>query len=72
MTAFLIDEMFPVAAAGLLRTRHGRDAVHVTEAGLRAADDTQVAAAARAKAGLSSLRTSRISPPSATWSWCSF
>ena len=49
MTAFLIDEMFPVAAAGLLRTGHGRDAVHVTEAGLRAADDTQVAAAARAQ-----------------------
>ena len=49
MTAFLIDEMFPVVAAGLLRTRHGRDAVHVTEAGLRAADDTRVAAAARAE-----------------------
>jgi hypothetical protein len=49
VTAFLIDEMFPVAAAGLLRTRHGRDAVHVTEVGLRAAADTQVAAAARAQ-----------------------
>ena len=49
MTAFLIDEMFPVAAAELLRTRHGRDAVHVSEVGLRAADDTQVAAAARAE-----------------------
>ncbi len=49
MTAFLIDEMFPVAVAELLRTRHGRDAVHVTEVGLRAADDTQVAAAARAE-----------------------
>ena len=49
MTAFLIDDMFPAAAAGLLRTRHGRDTVHVTEAGLRAADDTQVAAAARAE-----------------------
>lgn len=49
MTAFLIDEMFPVTAAELLRTRHRRDAVHVTEVGLRAADDTQVAAAARAE-----------------------
>jgi len=49
VTAFLIDEMFSAAAAELLRTRHGRDAVHVTEAGLRAADDTQVAAAARAQ-----------------------
>ncbi len=49
MTAFLIDEMFPVAAAEILRSRHGRDAVHVTEVGLRGADDTQVAAAARAE-----------------------
>ena len=49
MTAFLIDEMFPVAAAELLRSRLGRDAVHVSEVGLRAADDVQVAAAARAE-----------------------
>jgi Domain of unknown function (DUF5615) len=49
VTAFLVDEMFPAAAAELLRTRHGRDAVHVTEAGLRGADDAQVAAAARAQ-----------------------
>jgi Domain of unknown function (DUF5615) len=48
VTAFLIDEMFPVAAAEVLRTRYGRDAVHVAEVGLRAADDAQVAAAARA------------------------
>jgi Domain of unknown function (DUF5615) len=48
VTAFLIDEMFP-AAAELLRVRHGRDAVRVTEVGLRAADDTQAAAAARAQ-----------------------
>jgi len=47
VTAFLVDEMFPAATAELLRTRHGRDAVHVTEAGLRGADDAQVAAAAR-------------------------
>ncbi len=46
MTAFLIDEMFP--AAEILRTKHGHDAVQVGEVGLRAADDTQVAAAARA------------------------
>ena len=48
MTAFLIDEMFPATAAGLLRDKYGHDAVHVTEAGLRGAPDTQVAAAARA------------------------
>lgn len=49
MTAFLVDEMFPVAAAELLRSRSGRDAIHVSEAGLRAADDVQAAAAARAE-----------------------
>jgi Domain of unknown function (DUF5615) len=48
VTAFLVDEMFPAAAAELLRTKYGRDAVHVSEVGPRAADDTQVAAAARA------------------------
>ena len=49
MTAFLVDEMFPAAAAELLRSRHGRDAVHVSEVGLRGADDAQVAASARAQ-----------------------
>jgi hypothetical protein len=49
VTGFLIDEMFPAAAAEILRTRYGRDAVHVAEAGLRAAADAQVAAAARAE-----------------------
>ena len=49
MTAFLIDEMFPAAAAELLRAKYGHDAVHVAEAGLRAAADAQVAAAARAE-----------------------
>lgn len=49
MTAFLVDEMFPAAAAELLRTRHGHDAVHVTEVGLGGADDAQVAAVARAQ-----------------------
>jgi hypothetical protein len=48
LTAFLIDEMFPVAAAVVLRDTYGRDAVHVVEAGLRGADDSQVATAARA------------------------
>lgn len=47
MTAFLIDEMFPIATALLLRDTHGHDAVHVAEAGLRAAEDAQVAAVAR-------------------------
>jgi hypothetical protein len=49
VTSFLIDEMFPPAAAELLRSTHGYDAVHVTEIGLGAADDSQVAAAARAE-----------------------
>ena len=49
MTAFLIDEMFPAAVALLLRETYGHDAVHVAEIGLRAAEDAQVAAAARAK-----------------------
>lgn len=41
--------MFPVAAAELLRDTYGQDAVHVAEIGLRAADDAQVAATARAE-----------------------
>jgi len=49
VTAFLIDEIFPVTTAELLRTKYGHDAVHVAEVGLRAADDAQVAAAARAE-----------------------
>jgi hypothetical protein len=49
VTSFLIDEMFPVAAAELLRNTHGQDAVHVAEVGLRAVDDAQVAATARAE-----------------------
>jgi hypothetical protein len=48
VTSFLIDEMFPVAAAEVLRNTYGQDAVHVAEVGLRAADDAQVAATARA------------------------
>ena len=49
MTALLIDEMFPAGAAILLRDKYVHDAVHVTEAGLRGAPDTQVAATARAQ-----------------------
>jgi hypothetical protein len=49
VTAFLLDEMFPAAAAEILRAKDGHDAVHVVEAGLRAAADAQVAAAARAE-----------------------
>jgi hypothetical protein len=49
VTSFLIDEMFRVAAAELLRDTYSQDAVHVGEVGLRAADDAQVAATARAE-----------------------
>jgi hypothetical protein len=49
VTAFLVDEMFPPTAAVLLREKYGHDAVHVSEAGLQAADDAQVAAVARAE-----------------------
>lgn len=49
MTALLIDEMFPTATAGLLREKYGYDALHVAEVGLRASDDAQVAAVARAE-----------------------
>jgi Domain of unknown function (DUF5615) len=46
---FLIDEMFPAAAAAMLRDKYGYDAVHVGEVGLRAVEDAVVAAAARAE-----------------------
>lgn len=49
MSAFLIDEMFPAMTAGLLREGCEHDAVHVFEIGLRAADDAEVAATARAE-----------------------
>lgn len=49
MTAFLIDEMFPAATAEVLRKIHGHDAVHVAESGLRATEDAQLAAVARAE-----------------------
>ena len=41
--------MFPAATAEILRDTHGRDAVHVREVGLSAADDAQVVATARAE-----------------------
>lgn len=49
MTGFLVDEMFPAAAAVILRETYGHDAVHVTEVGLGAAEDSDVAALARAQ-----------------------
>jgi Domain of unknown function (DUF5615) len=49
VTAFLVDEMFPAAAAVILRETYGRDAVHVSEVGLGAAEDSDVAALARAQ-----------------------
>jgi hypothetical protein len=49
VTAFLVDEMFAAAAAVILRDTYGHDAVHVTEVGLGAAEDCDVAALARAQ-----------------------
>lgn len=48
MIGLLIDEMYPVVAARLLRERHGCDAVHVAEIGMRATDDAEIAQRARA------------------------
>lgn len=49
MTGFLLDEMYPTGAAELLRDQYGRDAVHVSEVGLRATDDAEIASVARAQ-----------------------
>jgi hypothetical protein len=49
VTAFLIDEMFPPATAVLLRADYRQDAVHVSEIGLQATEDAQVASTARAQ-----------------------
>ena len=46
---FLLDEMYPPEAAARLHDRHGHDAVHVSEAGLRATDDAVIAGVARAQ-----------------------
>lgn len=44
---FLLDEMFPRAAAALLRAAFDHDAMHVGEVGLSGADDVTVATVAR-------------------------
>jgi hypothetical protein len=44
---FLLDEMFPAEAARHLRDEFGHDALHLSEAGLAGAADTEVANAAR-------------------------
>lgn len=49
MTRFLLDEMVPPSAARMLREQSDYDAIHVSEAGLRGADDAEVAALARTK-----------------------
>lgn len=49
MTSFLIDEMFPLACARILRETYGRDAIHVFEVGLGAVADTRIASTARAE-----------------------
>lgn len=46
---FLLDEMFPHAAAVTLREAFGHDALHVGEVGLSAADDAAVATFARSE-----------------------
>lgn len=45
----LLDEMFPLSTAQLLRNDFGRDAVHVSELGLAGAPDHLVALVARAE-----------------------
>ena len=64
MTAFLIDEMFPMATAVILRDTYGHDAVHVAEVGLRAAEDAQVAVVARGEG-----RVLVVCPTSLLGSW---
>ena len=49
MTRFLLDEMYPPAAAALLRIRFGHDAFGVREVGLGATPDVDVAEVARAQ-----------------------
>lgn len=43
MTRFLLDEMYPPAAADVLRDEYGHDAVHVSTVGLAGAEDREVA-----------------------------
>lgn len=49
MIRFLVDEMYATEVAVQLRDKHGRDAVHVAEVGLRATEVTHIAAVARAE-----------------------
>ena len=49
MVGLIIDEMFPTAAARVLRDEYGRDAHHVAEVGMRATDDAAIARHARAE-----------------------
>jgi hypothetical protein len=49
VTGFLVDEMFSPVAAVLLRDHYRRDAIHVSEVGLLATEDAQIAAMARAQ-----------------------
>lgn len=49
MTRLLLDEMWPARAAELLRDDYERDAAHVRELGLHAADDADIARFARAE-----------------------
>jgi hypothetical protein len=49
LTKFLLDEMYPVASAVVLRDRFAHDAVHVTEVGLGATADATIVTAARAE-----------------------
>ena len=46
---FLLDEMFPRAAAAMLREDLDHDALHVGDVGLRGADDATVATFARSE-----------------------
>lgn len=48
MTRLLLDEMFPLHAAALLREQYGHEAVHVSEVGLGATADGEIATFARA------------------------
>lgn len=48
MTRLLLDEMWPEPTAELLREEYGHDAAHVTELGLGATADADIATFARA------------------------
>jgi branched-chain amino acid aminotransferase len=48
VTRLLLDEMFPLRAAEILRDEHGHQAAHVSEVGLEATADIDIATFARA------------------------